>query len=336
VDESPEEPSSPGNILILSNKDLIDYRFWVLGRVSVRSKSEDGYTQEGANQALQMEAFRQYGSQAQGLVSINYKEKKKLPLLGKTIVEAAGDVVAWEKPKKALRSLAAKPGIPRSPGVPTQKATTAYARAPHDIVVVPSRDLYRLNFTVLGSTTVKTASKQGFTEAGAVKALKIDAFKRYGPQTRGITNIEYKRQTTLLLEKKITEAYADAVTWEPGQEIYRGGSGSEPYPFSYEGVEEGIAAGYTTRTARSGQIEILKGEDTEAAEHNILGTVTMEAPTRNGLKKSDVDRALRKQAFKQFGGNARYIVNVAYEKAQCLTCEGKYVRASGEVVGWQK
>jgi len=330
-----DAPSSPGSILILSNKDLIDYRFWVLGRVSVKSRSQDGFTQERANQALQLEAFKQYGSQAQGLVNISHKEKKKLPLLGKTIVEAAGDVVAWEKPKKAPRSVAVQPRASQTSRVPVQKkATTADTRSPHEILVVPSKDLYRLNFTVLGSITVKGASKKGFTEQGAIKALKIDAFKRYGPQTRGITNIEFKRQTTLLLEKKITEAYADAVTWEPGEEIYRAVRGSETYPSFYEGAEEGVTADYTTRTVRAGQIDILKGEDTEAGKYSILGPVTVEAPTRDGLKKSHVDRALRKQAFKQFGGNARYIVNVEYERAQCLKCEGKYVRASGEVVSW--
>ena len=94
--ESSREDFAPASILIVSNRDLLDYNFRVLGKVTIHSESKDGLSLEQANNALKVEAFKHYGNKAKGIINPTYKMKRRWLLLSsKKISEASGEVVTW-------------------------------------------------------------------------------------------------------------------------------------------------------------------------------------------------------------------------------------------------
>jgi hypothetical protein len=326
--------ASPRSILILSNRDLIDHNFWVLGKVVVDAESRD-FGVEEANQALKVEAFKRFGGQAQGITNINYKKERGLLKWRAKISEASGDVVAWQASKTAasLRPISSHRAASDVSEPRPVSEVPDESRSPMDILVLSANDLFTINFRSLGSVAVRDNSKEGFTKRRAINALQIEAFKRYGSQVRGIANIEYKDEMTILHGSKISEAYADAVTWKGDQKIYQEARmAPPPSPYYDDALEEDGRPAYVTRTVRSGQIAIIKDEETLSDKYKELGAIAVMSPTRHGFEKSEADRALRKKAFKEFGGEAWGIINVDYEKASCLKCEGKFWSATGMVV----
>ena len=75
--ESREAPALE-NIRVLSSNDLYYMNFRVVGQVSVRDKSKKGFTQDEAVKALKVEAFRNYGSQVNGLINVELVKKEKV------------------------------------------------------------------------------------------------------------------------------------------------------------------------------------------------------------------------------------------------------------------
>ena len=71
--ESPTTVSSPADIPLLSQQDLVDTRFSILGRISMNSVSEKGFNQDKAIRGLKIEAFKRYGRLAQGIINLELK-----------------------------------------------------------------------------------------------------------------------------------------------------------------------------------------------------------------------------------------------------------------------
>lgn len=327
--------NSSNHILLLSDKDLVNHKFSILGKVSVHSKAKKGFNQGQADQALKKEAFKKYGSQAHGIFNITYEEKKGILFWRTEITEASADVVTWEDQKKVETP---KP-IPPEP-LPSSEVSEKTPlpelgikpHAPMDVKVLSSDDLFAMRFLFLGNIAVRNNSEAGFiSKEDAIKALKIEAVKKYANNAQGISNIEYQEEMTILHGTKIRAVYADVVTWEPSEESARTVKRESTPSSTDEGIEEPKASSYSTRTARSGQIKVIESQE-DKATYKKLGILTVTAPTREGLTKGEIDRELKKTAFGTYGGEAWGIRNIVYEIAQCLKCEGKFKSATGEVV----
>ncbi len=97
------------SIRILTPDDLYHLSFRIVGRVSVRDRSQKGYTREEAIRALKTEAARNHGMQAMGLSNVKlvrsgityYYEKTRRTLnlteRGDTYMKASADVVFWDR-----------------------------------------------------------------------------------------------------------------------------------------------------------------------------------------------------------------------------------------------
>jgi len=364
--------ASPANILILADEDLVGYDFWILGKISVQSKSKDGFDKDRANRALKAEAFRKYGVNARGIVNVTYEKKRGLlNMRSSTYKGASGNVVTWQGTKAAapqrqqvmeppVSTSQAPPAtgrpapeyVPKAP-IPSQQATYT----PTNILVLSSDDLVTMNFRSLGRIRVTDELENSFDKKTAIKALKVEAFKKYGVQAKGITNIDFRRKTGILNYGKFSEVYADVLTWDSDQApLQVSASEVAPLPPSPEAPEtptarlpvvapdtafagEAAAAAplpdYTTEVVDYEDIMILDADELLTPTYKTLGTVTVEAPSRHGFREFEANDALKREALNKFGGRVRALIDVEYVRASTFhSTDDKVTSATGEAITW--
>jgi len=353
--------ASPANILILSDEDLIGYDFWILGKISVQSKSKDGFDKDRANRALKAEAFRKYGGNARGIVNVDYEKKRGLLNIRSTNFKgASGNVVTWKGVKTAApreqQAIVHPPASTRqAPGVSapapeysprtTQPSRQGYT--PTNILVLSPDDLVTMNFRSLGR--IKATDKLGnaFDKKSAVKALKVEAFRKYGAQARGITNIDFKRKQGIFNYGKFNEVYGDVITWDSDQTPPP--RVSEPMvtplpptatipvlaPDASAEVEVAPLPNYTTEVVSYEDIMILDVDELLTPTYKTLGMVTVKAPSRHGFREFEADTALKREALNKFGGRVRALINVEYAQASTFhSSSDKVTSATGEAITW--
>jgi hypothetical protein len=219
---------SPASIPVLSHQDLAGYRFSVLGRIEVQSSSKEGFIQEKALQSLKVEAFKRYGSLAQGIINVDYKQGMRFLSAKKDVYEGiSGDVITLTK-KTAVAKGEGSETIPAATDVPGGVSTleeTGEIPQLSNIAILSSDDLFNLSFKILGVVTVNDESRKGFSEEQAVRGLKIEALRLYGVQAKALTKIKLTREQKVFYYKKtqnlkspetpkgFIKASAEVVTW---------------------------------------------------------------------------------------------------------------------------
>lgn len=215
-------PSAPASVPVLSDQDLANYRASVLGRVKVAGPGKEGFSEEEALRMLKVEAFKRYGSLAQGITNVSFDREG---LAQGRCTEAAADVVALAEKGKEEPAAG-----PFTVGV---KAEGALGEGPDtnfpvdQIPVFTSEELYNREFRVLGKVDIRERSQQGLTKEEAIKALKIAAVRAYGPAINGITSVKLVTQPKVFYFTKVRKnistpqtpdayewAYADVIVWK--------------------------------------------------------------------------------------------------------------------------
>jgi hypothetical protein len=228
---------SPQDIVIISSEYLANTSYEILGRITVKDVSQNGFSKNEAKKALKYEAFRKFGPRAKGITNVIYQGEKSF-FGSERYYEASGDVITWEEKITTARSeeekyfpeheeqeenLAIKsedksPHLRSKPErYPEYKLTESSREdfTPASIIIISNQDLIDYNFQVLGKVTIHSESKDGFSLEQANNALRVEAFKHYGSKARGIINPTYKKKKRWLLmsSKKISEASGEVVTW---------------------------------------------------------------------------------------------------------------------------
>jgi len=69
-----------------------------------------------------------------------------------------------------------------------------------------------------------------------------------------------------------------------------------------------------------------------------LGKISVQAKSKDGFDKDRATRALKAEALRKYGSNARGIINITYEKKRRLfnIMSTKYRGASGNVATWKE
>ncbi len=94
------------------------------------------------------------------------------------------------------------------------KDKTAISSA-KNIVILASEYLKNTEYKVLEKITVKDVSQAGFNKQEAREALQFEAFRRFGSQAKGITNITYGEKTGFIPgSKRVSEVSGEVITWE--------------------------------------------------------------------------------------------------------------------------
>ena len=353
--------ASPANILILSDEDLVGYDFWILGKISVQSKSKDGFDKDRANRALKAEAFRKFGGNARGIVNVTYDKKRGLlNMRSSNFRGAAGNVVTWEgaktvAPQKQQVLVQPPPPTRQAPGVsapapaysPRTTPLSGQGYTPTNILVLSPDDLVTMNFRSLGR--IKATDKLGnaFDKKSAVKALKVAAFKQYGTQARGITNIDFKRKQGIFNYGKFNEVYADVITWDseqaPPPQVPEPmvtplpPTATIPVPAPDASAEVAVAPlpDYTTEVVSYENIMILDVDELLTPNYKTLGMVTVKAPSRHGFREFEANTALQRESLNKFGGRVRALINVEYARASTFhSTSDKVTSATGEAITW--
>jgi hypothetical protein len=215
-------PASPALVPVMSDQELANYRASVLGRVKVSGPGSEGFSEEEALRSLKVEAFKRYGSLAQGITNVTFEREG---LAQGRCTEAAGDVVALaEKGKEEPAAPAFTVGA-KTEGSLGKGADTNF---PVDqIPVFTSEQLYNREFRVLGKVDIRERSQAGLTKEEAIKALKIAAVRAYGPKISGITSVKLVTQPRVFYYTKVRRsistpetpdayerAYADVIVWK--------------------------------------------------------------------------------------------------------------------------
>ncbi len=94
------------------------------------------------------------------------------------------------------------------------KDKTAISSA-KNIVILATEYLKNTEYKVLEKITVKDVSQAGFNKQEAREALQFEAFRRFGSQAKGITNITYGEKTGFIPDsKRVSEVSGEVITWE--------------------------------------------------------------------------------------------------------------------------
>ena len=224
------EVSSPADILILSEVDLIDHDFRTLGKVTVESTAKEGFSMEQANNALKREAFKQFKGKARGIINIVYEKKKGLFNIRSDMYRgASGDVVTWEQRKEEKAISKVTKNVEKNESQFNQTYTnepsslsepvTVQPVPPKKILVVAPEELVNIPFKFLGRVKATDDTGRGYDKKRAINALKVEAYKIYEDRARAITNIDFKRKQGILNIEKFDEVSADVVTWEVNDRI---------------------------------------------------------------------------------------------------------------------
>jgi len=84
------------SILILSAEYLKNTEYKVLDTITIRDVSQTGFNKVEAQEALQFEAYRRFGSQAKAITNIKYGEKSGFIPGTNRFSEVSGEVITWE------------------------------------------------------------------------------------------------------------------------------------------------------------------------------------------------------------------------------------------------
>jgi len=94
------------------------------------------------------------------------------------------------------------------------KNKTAIASAKNVVILAPEY-LKNTEYKVLEKITVKDVSRAGFNKQEAREALQFEAFRRFGSQAKGITNITYGEKTGFIPDsERVSEVSGEIITWE--------------------------------------------------------------------------------------------------------------------------
>jgi hypothetical protein len=94
------------------------------------------------------------------------------------------------------------------------KDKTAISSA-KNIVILASEYLKNTEYKVLEKIIVKDVSQAGFNKQEAREALQFEAFRRFGSQAKGITNIIYGEKTGFIPGSiRVSEVSGEVITWE--------------------------------------------------------------------------------------------------------------------------
>jgi len=114
--------------------------------------------------------------------------------------------VSGETPEVGIKSETVETTAP--------KDKTAISSA-KNIVILASEYLKNTKYKVLEKITVKDVSQAGFNKQEAREALQFEAFRRFGSQAKGITNIIYGDKTGFIPgSKTVSEVSGEVITWE--------------------------------------------------------------------------------------------------------------------------
>jgi hypothetical protein len=136
-----------------------------------------------------------------------------------------------EKPKETTKK---EPAPTEEPMIPEEvsgetpevgvESETVETTAPKDktaissaknIVILASEYLKNTEYKVLEKIIVKDVSQAGFNKQEAREALQFEAFRRFGSQAKGITNITYGEKAGLIPgSKTVSEVSGEVITWE--------------------------------------------------------------------------------------------------------------------------
>jgi hypothetical protein len=159
------------------------------------------------------------------------KEEEKVPRPKKIVRPPPLAPKAAEKPKETTKKEPAsieEPMIPEEVSGETPEvgieSETVETTAPKDktaissaknIVILASEYLKNTEYKVLEKITVKDVSQAGFNKQEAREALQFEAFRRFGSQAKGITNITYGEKTGFIPgSKMVSEVSGEVITWE--------------------------------------------------------------------------------------------------------------------------
>jgi len=219
---------SPADIPVFSSQDLANYKFSVLGQVEVKAPAREGFTQEKALQNLKVEAYKRYGSLAQGVTNIAYargitglasKQDRYESVSADVITVTKRTSLAPGEEAKTIPPLSSVPG-----GIPTEGREEELPQL-SNIAIISSDDLFTLNFKILGTVSVFDESRKGFTEEQAIRNLRIEAFRLYGIQAMALTKIKLIKEARVFYYRKtrsnespqepkgFIKATAEVVTW---------------------------------------------------------------------------------------------------------------------------
>jgi len=95
---------------------------------------------------------------------------------------------------------------------PKDKTSISSAK---NIVILAPEYLKNTEYKVLEKIIVKDVSQAGFNKQEAREALQFEAFRRFGSQAKGITNITYGEKTGFIPgSKRVSEVSGEVITWE--------------------------------------------------------------------------------------------------------------------------
>jgi len=186
---------SPAGIPVLSDQDLAGKNISTLGRISVDASPQNNFSRDSALQILKVEAFKRYGSMAEGIINVNYLKDKRV----------SGEIIIFqdtqEIPASDQAELLATTSLSSQDGSNIAEADRTFAF--EKIQLLSSEDLYQRKFKVLGEVSLRDRSKDGLTEQEVIRLLKIDAFRKYGTQAHGLTNLSMLRKQQKFFYTKV-------------------------------------------------------------------------------------------------------------------------------------
>jgi hypothetical protein len=96
--------------------------------------------------------------------------------------------------------------------IPKGKIAISTAR---NIIILAPEYLKDTEYNVLEKIIVKDVSQVGFNRQEAREALQFEAFRRFGTQAKGITNIIYGEKSGFIPDSKgVFEVSGEIITWE--------------------------------------------------------------------------------------------------------------------------
>ncbi|MBI5375316.1 MAG: hypothetical protein HZA77_07765 [Candidatus Schekmanbacteria bacterium] len=194
--------TSPETVPLLSDEDVVNKGMVFLGEVSIKSPAEEGISKEKAEQYLKLEAFKRYGSMAQGIANVEYSKKTRLFSSDNDLYEKASADVLTQSRKTGKTVDAGSGQISPASGQNTAVSSIA-EKSFIDIPVISSEELFNKNFRILGKIILDNEYPQNFvTKDEAIRALKMEAFRLYGDRADGLTNLKFIKEAKVFYYKK--------------------------------------------------------------------------------------------------------------------------------------
>jgi len=140
---------------------------------------------------------------------------------------------AAEKPKETT-TIKKEPAPTEEPMIP-EEVSGETPEVGIESETVEATDSMNTEYKVLEKITVKDVSQAGFNKQEAREALQFEAFRRFGSQAKGITNITYGEKTGFIPgSKMVSEVSGEVITWEgktpPQKKVIEKGKETKPEP----------------------------------------------------------------------------------------------------------